>query len=295
MDYMNSFDMEQLRSFVTAVDAGSLTAAAPLRCLSQSALSEQLRKLELRANQTLLLRSKSGVTPTAAGEKLLQHARHLLALADLAWRDLQGVTLNGEVRLGITDYCRPADMVTILARFARDYPHLRLRTMMGKSRDIENAWQQGEIDLAIVMRIPGIHPPVSNARETLLLREPMMWVGNTPTSQHEPLPLALLPEGCSLHQLACHTLKQHQRSYLIRHIASGVRGLQTALVAELGVGCLNQSAIPAELHQWGESLDLPSLPFAEFMLLHGPEDSSETSKTCAAFSEILHSALSGMT
>lgn len=289
---MNSFDMEQLRSFVTAVESGSLTAAAPLRCLSQSALSEQLRKLEQRANQTLLIRSKSGVVPTVAGEKLLPHARQLLALADAAWRDLQGVSLSGEICLGITDYCRPADMVNLLAGFGRHYPHLRLRTLMGKSSDIENAWQHGEIDLAIVMRIPGIHPATSHPREVLLMREAMMWVGNLPALANEPVPLALLPEGCSLHRLACQTLKQHQRPYFIRHITSGVRGLQTALVAGLGIGCLNQSAVPTGLHNV-EAMNLPSLPQAEFILLQGPDDDSSKAKTCAAFSEILKSTLSG--
>lgn len=290
---MNSFDLEHLRSFVTAVDAGSLTAAAPLRFLSQSALSEQLRKLEQHANQTLLLRSKSGVTPTAAGVKLLHHARHLLALSDAAWRDLQGVSLSGEIRLGITDYCRPADMIVLLARFARDYPHLKLRTMMGKSGDIEHAWQQGELDLAIVMRIPGIHPPGSSTREILLMDEPMLWVSASAPAQHEPLPLALLPEGCSLHRLACQTLKQHQLPYVIRHIASGVRGLQTAVIAGLGIACLNRSAVPAEFLNKNHTQRLPPLPSAEFVLLKGPDDNSETSQVCAAFSEILQATLSG--
>ena len=53
MQMMNKFDLEHLQSFVTAVEAGSITAAAPLRCISQSALSEQLRKLEMRTGQTL--------------------------------------------------------------------------------------------------------------------------------------------------------------------------------------------------------------------------------------------------
>ena len=67
---MHGFDLEHLRTLVMAVDAGSLSAAVPFRCLSQSALSEQLRKLEERAGQPLLIRSKTGVRPTAAGERL---------------------------------------------------------------------------------------------------------------------------------------------------------------------------------------------------------------------------------
>lgn len=55
---MRPFDLEQLRSFVTILESGSLSAAAPKLCRSQSALSEQLRKLETFTGVTLLERGK---------------------------------------------------------------------------------------------------------------------------------------------------------------------------------------------------------------------------------------------
>ncbi|QSB18391.1 LysR family transcriptional regulator [Pseudomonas sp. 15A4] len=60
---MHGFDIEQLKTLVAAVDAGSLTAAVPLRYRSQSALSEQLNKLEEAAGEQLLVRSKQGYAP----------------------------------------------------------------------------------------------------------------------------------------------------------------------------------------------------------------------------------------
>ena len=43
---MRPFDLELLRAFAVAMESGSLAQAAPKLCRSQSALSEQLRKLE---------------------------------------------------------------------------------------------------------------------------------------------------------------------------------------------------------------------------------------------------------
>lgn len=63
------FDFDQLRTFVAVADAGSLSASAPLVFLSQSSVSEQIRKLEARAGVTLFTRGKLGVAPTAAGER----------------------------------------------------------------------------------------------------------------------------------------------------------------------------------------------------------------------------------
>ena len=55
---MRPFDLELLRAFAVAMESGSLAEAAPKLCRSQSALSEQLRKLEAFTGVTLLERGK---------------------------------------------------------------------------------------------------------------------------------------------------------------------------------------------------------------------------------------------
>ena len=152
---MQTFDLEQLRTFVAVVEAGSLTAAAPQVFLSQSAVSEQMRKLEERAGQSLLTRSKAGVAPTVAGTRLLGHAQRLLALADEALRDLRGETLQGELRLAVTDYFRPAELARLLGRLGERYPQVRLHVSVMKSGAIEAGYARGEFDVGLSMRIAG--------------------------------------------------------------------------------------------------------------------------------------------
>lgn len=287
---MNTFDLEHLQSFVTAVEAGSITAAAPLRCLSQSALSEQIRKLEQRTGQTLLIRAKNGVVPTLAGNRLLTHARSLLEMAESAWQDLQGINLSGEVSIGMTDYCRPGIIIDVMARLSRLYPHLRLRTQGGTSADISAAWQRGELDLAIVMRIAGGDNHQEDGRDKVLFREPLRWVEAVRGTQQNisaPVSLALLPEGCTLHKLVCQTLKSHHRPYVIRHIASGVRCLQEAVTAGLGIGCLNLSAVNPSEMSFPTDLALPDLPDAEFVLHRRGFSDATKLRTCDSFGQIL--------
>src|ERR1700760_328219 len=128
---MQAFDLEQLKSFIAAVDAKSITAAAPERSLSQSALSEQLAKLEVRTGRTLLLRAKRGVSPTAAGLQLLRHARRIVSLSDAAWRDMHQIPEDIEVGIGVTGYFRSADLGRLLARAVTDCPRIRLRSLVG--------------------------------------------------------------------------------------------------------------------------------------------------------------------
>ncbi|QNP47290.1 LysR family transcriptional regulator [Diaphorobacter aerolatus] len=238
---MQAFDIEQLRTFVHAVDAGSVTAGAAKVFLSQSAASEQLLKLEDRAGQSLLVRSKSGVVPTPAGRILLAHARKLLALSDEVWRDLHGVPLSGELRLGVTDYFRPNERTQLLARLAAQHPGVRMRVVMGKSLTVESEHAAGNLDIAITMRADG----KKTARAHLLRTEPLRWMAARAMlpPRGEPIALVTLTEGCSLRLLAEKSLIQRKLPFDVVHVASGVAGMQSALAAGLGYACLPESAL----------------------------------------------------
>jgi DNA-binding transcriptional LysR family regulator len=69
------FDLTDLRLFLAVVDAGSITHGAGAVGLSLAAASGRLREMEAMGNVKLLDRGQRGVTPTAAGEALVHHAR----------------------------------------------------------------------------------------------------------------------------------------------------------------------------------------------------------------------------
>ena len=71
--------LDELRTFVMVVDAGSFTAAARPAGRSQPALTAAIQRLEQTVGAVLLTRGRSGASPTAAGEALLPHARAALA------------------------------------------------------------------------------------------------------------------------------------------------------------------------------------------------------------------------
>lgn len=273
---MSGFDLDQLRTLVAVLDAGSLTAAAPKVFLSQSSVSEQMRKLEDRAGQPLLVRGKAGVTATPAGERLLAHARAILALSDEAYRDLRGVALQGELRLFITDYFRPGDVARMLRRLNEQYPQVRLHVTIMKSGAIEAAYERGEIDVGISMSIQERGAPRGRAQGALLRREPLLWMAaeGADVPRHDALPLLALPETCALRQYVERLLSRRAVPYTVSHVASGVAGLQLAIAAGLGVACLNESALApgiARLHAPG----LPALPAVEFRLLPARAGESE--------------------
>jgi len=148
------FDLSHLRSFVAVAEAGSVSAGSEQVFLSQSSVSEQLKKLEERAGQPLFVRSKQGVSATQAGARLLDHARRILAMSEAAFDDLQGHSLDGELRIAITDYYRPHDIARILKTFSEQYPRLKLHVTVLPSAAIdESAGGDAAFDIGLSLRL----------------------------------------------------------------------------------------------------------------------------------------------
>jgi molybdate transport repressor ModE-like protein len=269
---MQNFDLEQLRTLAAVIDAGSLTAAAPRVFLSQSSVSEQIRKLEERAGQSLLTRSKAGVTPTEAGTRLLAYARRILALSDEAFRDLHGETLQGELRVAVTDYFRPGDLTRLLGRLGESYPQVRLNVSILKSDALRAAYAHGDFDVGLAMNIAGASPSSEQgAKAPVIRRESLAWLGATGLrlTRGEPVRLLALPDTCSLHQFTVALLRRRRVPYVLAPVASGVAGLQSALAAGLGVACLNESAMSDGVTRVSAPHGLPPLPRVAFQLLPG--------------------------
>ncbi len=91
----------ELAAFVAAVEDGAVGAAADSLSLTQSAVTKRLQSLERRVGLSLLMRSHTGVQPTAAGRALYPDAkRALLALARAA-NTLQSEKATIEHRLSL--------------------------------------------------------------------------------------------------------------------------------------------------------------------------------------------------
>ena len=122
-----------LRSFVTAVRAGSISRAAAALGRTQPALSQQLRKLERAVGSPLLHRAPSGVSPTRAGEELLPYAERILALSAQALAET-GRALTGHCGVGLLEDLAASRLSQALADLARCTPARRWRCSVFPAR-----------------------------------------------------------------------------------------------------------------------------------------------------------------
>jgi DNA-binding transcriptional LysR family regulator len=94
-------ELHPLRCLVAAVDSGSLTGAAKKLGVSQPAVSQKVRSLELAYGQTLLTRTRAGVRPTMAGQVAYgfgQKIGHALDEMRIELDSLQGI-ISGHIRI----------------------------------------------------------------------------------------------------------------------------------------------------------------------------------------------------
>jgi len=113
-------DPQLLQSFVAIVETGSFTRAAERIHLTQSTLSQQMRRLEQQLGCTLLDRSGRQVVTTAQGETLLGLARRILGLLARAGERVSEA--SHPLRLGVPEDFAAGAMTPVLAAFARAHP-----------------------------------------------------------------------------------------------------------------------------------------------------------------------------
>lgn len=123
-----SENLNDLRAFILVAQVGSFTRAAGQLGVSQSALSYTIRTLEERIGVKLLNRTTRSVSPTQAGERLLEDIEPLIAGIDQklgklnAFRDLP----RGTLRINSSEHVINTLLWDKLALFARDYPDVVL-------------------------------------------------------------------------------------------------------------------------------------------------------------------------
>ena len=151
------FSLTGLRVLREVAQAGSFSAAALSLGYTQSAGSRQVAALEAVAGRRVFDRSRTGVTLTAAGSRLLASAIRVLDELDLAHREVAGDPApSGRVRLGAFATAAAGLIPRALARLPRE---LTVTLREGTTPALTRALRAGTLDLAILAQTPPFRPP----------------------------------------------------------------------------------------------------------------------------------------
>jgi DNA-binding transcriptional LysR family regulator len=146
------FDLVDLSLFRHVVEAGSITHGAQRAHLALAAASTRIRNMERSLGAALLLRSRAGVSPTAAGRTLLQHAREILAQTDRLREDLgpYATGLAGQIRILSNTNALTEFLPEALGAFLAGHPQVSIDLEERLSDEIVGLIAEGVGDIGIV-------------------------------------------------------------------------------------------------------------------------------------------------
>ncbi len=152
-------ELRQLEYFVAVARHGQFTRAADAVWVTQSALSQQIRRLEVELGVVLLRRTPRGAVLTPAGEDLLVRAEAALAELARAREELDrhaGLT-RGRIRVAATtiDTLR---LPVALATFHRAHPGLQVALRHAPAAEVLGLVQTGTVDVGVSGSSPGEMP-----------------------------------------------------------------------------------------------------------------------------------------
>jgi DNA-binding transcriptional LysR family regulator len=266
---MAALELVLLRSFVTVVEAGGFTSSERRLHLTQSTISQHIKRLESAVGAPLLVRAKSGVVPTEAGERVLSYARRMLALAGELEHAVSLGSRTATVRVGMTDDFAQLHLPSLLERVRERLPRLSLTVTCDLSIHLRKALARGEFDLVLYKRLG----PRGEARP--LLEESLVWVAadDFTLDRRAPLPLVLFPRGCVYRKRAVARLEASERAWTAAFESPSMVSVEAALRAGLGVAVLSTSAIPKGCRAVA---GLPALGKCELVYEFGGSPGEET-------------------
>ena len=248
-------DLFSLECFISVSQTGSFTKAAKLVYRSQSAVSQQILKIEKSLGVVLFNRRKK-LTLTADGERFLSYAKKIYALQREAIDAFKEPDLEGSVRFGLPEDFATVFLSDILAEFIKIHPRVSLHVECDFTLNLLDRFKKDEFDLVLVKTTSRRDFP--NGVD--IWSERLEWVGNPEClERNDGVPLVLSPPPCVYRARAIHSLNEANMKYNIAFSTHSYTGTTAAVKAGMGITVLPRNMVPEGLHILPPGNKLPKL------------------------------------
>jgi DNA-binding transcriptional LysR family regulator len=230
-------EFEDLRTFVTVAEAGSVSGAARELYVTQSAVTRRLQRLETEIGAPLLDRRTRPVSLTGPGQVVLERCRRLLN----DFREVRAAVANGhlpmeEVKIGVAHALTELTLTEPIEEVRRKFPKVALRLLTGWSHDLLERVRSGSLDAAVILLAEGEKLPAGVngkqvGKEQLVLVAPRRGASHPRKLQDlSGANWILNPEGCSARAALRQTLRRANIDMVVA-VETYNYELQMALVA----------------------------------------------------------------
>ena len=256
MSMQPNLPTDLLRAFVTVIDLDGYTSAAAALGRTQSAISQQVRRLEALIGQPLLQFSGGRITLTDAGRQLDPMARQLLRLNDDIVAGFRAERLTGWLKVGVpTDFSNDA-MLRAISGFAVCHPGIRIEVTSRQSRDLLAALASDALDLALAIAPQDAMPWMM---QSFSLRPSWAITAGSSPDLSRPVPLVRHPDPCEYADRMRTALRAAGLRWQTVLVSDDLEGLIAATRAGLGLTALTPATFVPGLRAVAPDEGLPAL------------------------------------
>ncbi len=238
----NSMKLQHLKYLVAVLHEGSLSRAARSLHMSQPTLSQHIQALEHSVGVQLLNRTPSGVSATAAGKILAEHAIQILESLERARQDAVSTAadVRGEVSIVMPRMVSARLSPDLIKLAVRDFPKVKLSIREGNSLFCTELVENARVDL-------GILPAGYNQSKTKslpLLKEKLFLVG----SVHNTLGVPASNAPITFAEAAAYPLTLIKKPHSLRTEIEKLASLQDValnVIFESDSGAINRYYVSA--------------------------------------------------
>jgi len=255
-------DLALLRTFLTLVSSGSLGKTAASIDKTQSAVSQQMLRLEKIVGQKLFNRGRDGITLTHHGELLETYSKRAVELHDEMLARFRAESAGREVTLGVSNAVALAGLTPAMQRLQAFHPDIELRVVMAAPAKLDTMLTGGDPHLAIS------EPSFMRRTPIATWGVPLHWAAQKDSTidQSKAMPLVLFEGPCSWQDEMLNSLRSGGREWRVTFASSSLDAILAATKSGLGI-----AAVPAEVIRRSKlvslkSASLPPAPTIEFGL-----------------------------
>lgn len=262
-----NIDTFTLQCFLALVETKNFTKAAQKVGRTQSAISQQMNKLETLLGKSLYVRGKT-FTLTSEGEIFLSYARQIFSLHTEVLDRFKEPDLEGEVKFGLPEDFSSVFLSSVLSDFVKLHPRVLLNIECNFTINLFERFQRKEFDLVLLKR----NLPQDFPYGVEIWSEPLVWVGNmAKIDNHEMLPLILSHQPCVYRTSALQALEQANRKWRLVFTSPSYVSTIAAVRAGMGITVLPRTMVPDQVEVLTSAL-LPQLADTHVCLLKQSSD-----------------------
>lgn len=221
-----------------------------------------MQRLEQLLGKALFARHGRNKLLTEEGIELLGYARKILRFNDEACTSLLYGNIQGVLTLGISDDIADTFFSSLLSRVTSLYPKLVINVQVKRHFFMMEMLNQGKIDLVVTTS------KTDHFTHQILRTSPTLWfcAENYVFHREDTIPLVLLEEPCTYHDMAIDSLNKMGIPWRISYVASTLAAVRALVKAGLGVTAQPIEMMSPALRVMGVADGLPTLPDTQYSL-----------------------------